>query len=440
MLAETNGRGWLRPFLTVWIGQAVSQFGSAVVQFALIWWLAELTNSATMLAYASIVGTLPYILVAPWAGALVDRWNRRIVMIVADGSIAVFSAGLALLFLFHVALPWHIFLVMFLRSVGGVFQWPAMAASVPLMVPKGHLARVAGMNQTLQGVMAIVAPPVAAFLLLLLPMQGIMLVDVSTALLGICPLLFLVIPQPPPITRPEGVQSKLGSLQHDVRAGIRYVWRWPGLRTVLLLGGLVYFIMAPTVSLGPILVRTYFKLGVKELGILQAAMGIGLVLGGLLLSVWGGTKKKVFTVAGGVLGIGIGTTLIGLTPSWLFYLAVGGAFLSGAMVSVANAPLTAIIQSCVDPRMQGRVLTVFNSIISIISPLGLAIAGPLSDLFGVHIWYLVAGIACLAMGILAFFLRSVQNLEEEGLRHMEAMARIDFVPVEREGEKAENEI
>jgi MFS transporter, DHA3 family, macrolide efflux protein len=434
MQAETNGRVWLRPFLTVWVGQAISQFGSAVVQFALIWWLAELTNSATMLAYASIVGTLPYILVAPWAGALVDRWNRRIVMIISDGSIAVFSAGLALLFLFHSVHPWHIFLVMFLRSVGGVFQWPAMAASVPLMVPKAHLSRVAGMNQTLQGVMAIVAPPVAAFLLLLLPMQGILLVDVCTAVLGIFPLLYLAIPQPPPLTRPEGVQSKLGGLAHDVSAGIRYVWRWPGLRIVLLLGGLVYFIMAPTVSLGPILIRTYFKLGVKELGVMQAAMGIGLVLGGLLLSVWGGTRKKVFTVAGGVLGIGIGTILIGLTPPSLFYLAIAGAFFSGAMVSIASAPLTAIIQSCVDSRIQGRVLTVFNSIISIMAPLGLAIAGPLSDLFGVHIWYLVAGVACLVMGFLAFFLRSVENLEAEGLRHMEAMASIDFVPVEREGE------
>jgi DHA3 family macrolide efflux protein-like MFS transporter len=129
-----------------------------------------------------------------------------------------------------------------------------------------------------------------------------------------------------------------------------------------------------------------------------------------------------------------------LTPPWLFYMAVGGAFFSGAMVSAANAPLTAIIQSCVDPRIQGRVLTVFNSMISIISPLGLAIAGPLSDLFGVHIWYLVAGFACLIMGSLAFFLRSVRNLEEEGLRHMEAMARIDFVPIERGSEKPEYDI
>jgi DHA3 family macrolide efflux protein-like MFS transporter len=440
MLVETNGRGWLRPFLTVWVGQAVSQFGNAVVQFATIWWLAALTNSATMLTYASIVSALPYIILAPWAGALVDRWDRRIVMIISDGSIGLFSAGLAVLFMLHVAIPWHLFLVLFLRSVGGVFLWPAMAASVPLMVPKDHLGRIAGMNQTLLGVMQIVAPPAAAFLLLLLPMQDILLVDACTAALGILPLFFITIPQPASIAQIGDVKSKFGSLQQDVRAGIRYVWRWPGLRTVLVLGGLVYFIMSPTVSLGPILVRGFFKLGAKELGIMQAAMGIGIVLGGLILSVWGGTKKKVYTIAGGVLGIGVGTTLIGLTPPWFFYLAVGGAFLSGAMVAAANAPLTAIIQSCVDPRIQGRVLTVFNSMISVISPLGLAIAGPLSDLFGVHIWYLVAGIACLVMGILAFFLRSVRNLEEEGLRHMEAMARIDFVPVERAGEKAEDDI
>jgi len=413
-------------------------FGSSIAQFALIWWLAERTNSATMLAVASIVSALPYILVAPWAGALVDRLNRKKVMILADGAIALVAAGLALLFLFGVAKPWHIFLMMFLRSVGGVFQWPAMAASVPLMVPENHLGRVGGMNQTLQGVQIIVAPPIAAFLLLLLPMQGIMLVDIFTALVGILPLFFIHVPQPPKVHVPKEIQSRLGLLRHDMRAGIRYVWRWPGLRTVLLLGGLVYFIMAPTVSLGPILVRTYFNLGAKHLGFVQSAMGIGIFIGGVALSIWGGTRKKVYTVASGLIGMGIGTVIIGLAPGWFFNLAVVGAFLAGMMMSVANAPLTAIIQGSVDPRIQGRVLTVFNSIMTVISPLGLAIAGPLSDVFGVHTWYLVAGIACLVMGILAFFLKSVQNLEAEGQRHMEEMARIDFVPVKRSGESDED--
>lgn len=439
MQPNGNGRAWIRPFFTIWIGQAVSLFGSSLVQFALIWWLAERTNSATMLAVASIVSALPYILVAPWAGALVDRWNRKKVMILADGSTAFVSAILAVLFFYHLAQPWHVFVIMFLRSVGGVFQWPAMAASVPLMVPENHLSRVSGMNQTLQGILTIAAPPIAAFLLVILPLYGILIIDISTALLGIVPLLIIAIPRPPALATPKGANSRAAVLSSDVRAGIRYVWHWPGLRTVLLIGSLVYFIMSPTVSLGPILIRSYFKLGVKELGFLQSAMGIGMFLGGLALSIWGGTKKKVHTVAAGLIGIAVGTLAIGVTPRWLFNLAVGGAFIAGMMVSVANAPLTAIIQSSVDPRYQGRVLTVFNSLLSIISPLGLAIAGPISDIFGVHLWYLIAGLACLAMGILAFFLRSVQNLEAEGQRHREEMARIDFVPLKRAGEPAEND-
>jgi len=427
----------MRPFFTIWGGQAVSTFGSSIVQFALIWHLAEQTNSATVLAFASIVSALPYIFVAPWAGALVDRWNRKRVMILSDGSIALLSLVLLLLFYTNHVRPWHIFAIMFMRSVGGVFQWPAMAASVPLMVPENQLGRIGGMNQTLQGALMIVAPPVAAFLLTFMPLWSIMAVDVSTALIGIIPLAITAIPQPPVRFGPGDIQSKVGSIKNDIRIGLRYVLRWPGLRTVMLLGGLVYFIMSPTVSLGPILVRNYFHGGAKDLGFVQCAMGIGIFIGGVVLSIWGGTRKKVYTVAGGLVGVGIGTLIIGFSPPHLLNLAVAGAFIAGLMVSVANAPLTAIIQSSVDLRVQGRVLTVFNSLISVISPLGLVIAGPLSDIFGVHVWYIIAGLGTLSLGLLAFLLRSVQNLEEEGRKHREAMARIDFRPVSRETEKDE---
>ncbi len=440
MAAHNEERAWMRPFFTMWSGQAVSMFGSSLVQFALIWYLADRTNSAITLSFASIVSALPYIIIAPWAGALVDRLNRKKVMIIADGSIALVSVITVFLFYFNAIQPWHVFVVMFLRSVGGVFQWPAMAASVPLMIPQNQLSRVGGMNQTLQGILTIVAPPAAAFLLAVLPLYGVVLIDIVTAVVGITPLFFIAIPQPPVIAHQEAIKSKLGILMSDVKIGIRYVWQWPGLRTVLLMGGIIYFIMSPTTALGPILVRTYFKLGAKELAYIQSAMGIGLFLGGLLLSLWGGTRKKVYTIAGGLVGIAVGTTIIGLTPPWLFSMAVVGAFIAGMMVSIASAPLTAIIQSSVDTRIQGRVLTVLNSSISVISPLGLAIAGPISEIFGVHIWYLVAGGVCLVMGILAFFLKSVVNLEEEGRRHNEEQARIDFKPLSRAGEHDETNL
>src|SRR5215216_6313487 len=151
---------WTGRFFTIWFGQALSLFGSALVQFALIWWLTQKSGSATVLAVATLVGMLPQIVIGPFAGALVDRWNRRLIMIFADATIALFSLLLAYLFATGVVQIWHIYAVMAVRSLGGAFHFPAMAASTPLMVPKEQLTRINGLNQALQGVNGLVAPPV----------------------------------------------------------------------------------------------------------------------------------------------------------------------------------------------------------------------------------------------------------------------------------------
>ena len=142
---------WAARFFTIWSGQALSLFGSALVQFALIWWLTQKSGSATVLAVATLVGMLPQIVVGPFAGALVDRWNRRVIMIVADGTIAAFSLLLAYLFATGTVQIWHIYAIMAVRALGGAFHFPAMAASTPLMVPKEHLTRINGLNQGFAG-------------------------------------------------------------------------------------------------------------------------------------------------------------------------------------------------------------------------------------------------------------------------------------------------
>ena len=251
---------------------------------------------------------------------------------------------------------------------------------------------------------------------------------------AVLPLFFIAIPQPSAIAKPEGIESKLGILSSDVKAGIRYVWHWPGLRSAVVRRLCIFYYVTNGIP-RPHPDSQLFQARGQGTGIYAIGDGDWHAAGRYGASIWGGTRKKVYTVAGGLIGIAIGTIVIGVTPGWLFGLAVVGAFIAGMMVSVANAPLTAIMQSSVDPRIQGRVLTVFNSTISVISPLGLAIAGPISDLFGVHLWYLIAGLLCLVMGVMAFFLKSVQNVEAEGQRHMEQMASIDFVPVTRTGEK-----
>ena len=194
--SQTENKNWAPRFFTIWTGQAFSLFGSQLVQFALIWWLTQKSGSATVLALATLVGMLPQIVLGPFAGAIVDRSNRRMIMIIADTGIALFTLLLIYLFATDQVQIWHVYVVMAIRSLGGAFHYPAMAASTPLMVPEAQLTRISGLNQTLQGLMALIAPPAGAFLLGVLPTQGVLFVDVGTALLAILPLFFINIPQP----------------------------------------------------------------------------------------------------------------------------------------------------------------------------------------------------------------------------------------------------
>ena len=168
-----SSTNWARTFFTFWTGQALSLFGTQLVQFALVWWLTETTGSATVLATATLVGVLPNVFLAPVAGVLVDRWSRRTIMIASDGAVALATLALAVDFALGVVQVWHVYLALFVRAAVGTFQFPAAQASTSLMVPPEQLARVAGLNQMLQGGMIIIAPPIGALLLGVLPTPGV---------------------------------------------------------------------------------------------------------------------------------------------------------------------------------------------------------------------------------------------------------------------------
>ena len=399
---------WKRRFFTIWTGQQLSLVGSSAAQFALVWWLTMTTGSATVLATATTVALIPQILLGPLAGAYVDRWNRRLVMLIADSFIALVSLWLAYLFWSGSMQVWHVYIVMLARSLGGVFHWPAMAASTTLMVPEKHLTRIAGINQTMNGLLTIVGPPLGALLLALIPLHGVMLVDVGTALFAVIPLLFIAIPQP---VRLQTNGSKKASIWVDMREGFRYLWGWSG--AMALIGAALIFKVAltPAFSLVPLLVRKHFGGGAPQLALLDSVVGIGLLLGGLTLSVWGGFKRKVYTLLMGVIGVGIGVTITGFIPADMFFAAIGSVFVIGLMIPMADGPIMSIFQSTVAPEMQGRVFALLGSLTSISAPLGLAIAGPVSDRFGIQIWFVVAGILCIAVGISAFFIPAILHIE-----------------------------
>jgi DHA3 family macrolide efflux protein-like MFS transporter len=403
----------LRPFLTLWIGAAFSLLGSQLVQFALIWWLTQQTGSATVLALASIVGIAPQVILGPFIGPLVDRWDRRWTMILADASVALATFGLVILFWLGLAEIWHVYLILFFRAVGASFHGPAMSAATSLIVPQEQLTRVQGLNQILNGGLNIVAAPLGALLLQLLPLQSVLMVDLVTAALAIIAVLLVHVPQPPRDTKEEATESAAGQYWRDLRAGLRYVMGWRGMLVLMGLAMLINLILSPSMSFLPLLVTEHFQGTAWHLGILEAGLSIGVLVGGLLLGIWGGFKRRIYTSLLGVSGIGLSVMAVGLVPASWFPLAVAGIALAGLMMAFANGPLMAILQATVAPSMQGRVFTLLGSGATAMMPLGLAVAGPLADVIGVRTWFVLGGVVTLAAGIGGLFMRSLADIEQE---------------------------
>ena len=409
-----DGKPWKATFFTIWGGQALSILGSQLVQFALIWYLTIQTGSATVLATASLVGMLPNVILGPFVGTLVDRWNRRWIMLLADSIITLATIVLAVLFALDAVAIWHIYVVMFIRSLAGSFHGNAMSASTSLMVPVENLTRIQGINQMLNGGLNVVSAPLGALLLDVLPLQGILAIDVVTALLAILPLFFIQIPQPERIERGQVVQCEAkATVWQDFKAGLRYVLGWPGLLIVSLMTVGINFTIIPAFSLLPLMVKDYFGGNAIHLSWVESAMGIGMIVGGALLGVWGGFERKILTSMIGLMGMGAGTLILALAPSSALLLAVGGALLVGLMSPITMGPFFAVIQSTVEPDMQARIFSLLSSVGTGMTPIGLMIAGPVADRVGIQAWFLLGGSLCVLMGVTGLLIPAVMNIEEK---------------------------
>ncbi|MBL8049921.1 MAG: MFS transporter [Anaerolineales bacterium] len=402
-------KNWAVRFFSIFTGQAFSLFGSSLVQFALIWHLTQQTGSATVLATASLFGMLPQILLGPIAGTIVDRGNRRLIMIFADATIAIFTLLLAYLFWVNRVEIWHIYAALMIRSAGGAFHHPALSASTTLMVPKEQLSRVAGANQTLQGLVSIVAPPVGALFVAAMPTQNVLLIDIFTALMGITPLLIFSVPQP--IKENVDISAPKASFMQDLSAGFKYMAAWPGLLMLGLMATLLNFLLAPTSALTPLLVTKYFKLGALQLGSLDSLFGVGMIAGGVLLGVWGGFKKKIVTSLTGIILFSFAILAIAAAPADKFWIMLVSMFFIGFMMPMVNGPIHALFQSVVEPSMQGRVMSLVGSVATAMMPLSLIIAGPVTDATSYQTWFWIAGILNFVIGVGCFFIPALMNIE-----------------------------
>ena len=397
----------MRTFWTIWSGQALSLVGSQASQFALVWWLTEQTGSAAILSTATLVALLPSVVLGPAIGALVDRWSRRLTMIVADSAVALGSLVLAALFLTANAGTTVVLLFLLWRAIGGAFQTPAQQAATSLMVPAEHLSRVQGVNQMLQGGIGIFVAPLGAALLGLLGMTGVLALDVVTALFGILPLLVFSIPEP----ERSAERTRGAAVLRDFRAGLRYLRRLPGHMAFIGFAAGINLFLVPAFALLPLLVLQELRGDAGSLAWLTAASGVGVLGGGLLLGIWGGFRSRVRTALVAIVGVGAATVVLGMTPVGFFSLAVSAMFVVGACSAVVNAAIAAVLQATVAPDYQGRVFTLVASVATAMTPVGLLLATPIADLAGVRAWYVAGGIVCAVLGAAAFLVRPILAME-----------------------------
>ncbi len=371
MAQKREGKG-IRTFLVIWFGQLISLTGSGLTSFALGVYIFEGTHSTTLLAFNILAFMLPGILFSPLAGALVDRWDRRWAMILSDAGAGLSTLAVVILLHFNQLELWHIYLATFVSSAFSTLQWPAYSAATTLLVPKEHYGRASGMVQLGEAVSYLIAPVLAGALFGLIGLQGVILIDFVTFAFAVGTLLLVRIPRPE--TTAVGEEAK-ESLLREAFFGWRYITARPGLLGLLMIfAGFNFF----SSMIGPLLTAMLLILSTPEvLGIIMSIMGAGMLIGTLVMSVWGGPKRRIVGLLGEMLFASLCFALLGLSPS-LILISIAG-FVVMFISPLGNGCSQAIWQSKVEPDVQGRVFAVRRMLASIASPLGILAAGPLAD-------------------------------------------------------------
>lgn len=365
----------MRTFTIIWFGQFASLIGTAMTRFALLIWAYDQTGSATAVALLGFFSYAPYVLASPLAGDWVDRLDRRLVMVAADTGAALMTLTLLLLYAAGALQIWHLFAAQAFSGVFDAFQLPAYTAATTTLLPRRQYARASGMRSLADAGAQVLAPILAGLLLALVDIHGVMLIDVGTFLVAMVTLALVRIPPPAPA---PGDEPGAG-FRRRLAFGFRYIGQRPGLLGLLLVflginffAALTYFAILPTL----VLART----GGDEIavGTVMSALGAGGVAGGLVVSIWGGPRRRIHGVlAFAALSFLLGDTLFALGRQTIVWVA--GAFLAAFFVPFILAADRSIWQSKVPPGLQGRVFAVQGMARTVAMPLGYLLAGPLAD-------------------------------------------------------------
>lgn len=362
-------------FMIVWAGQLISVLASSMTQFALTIWAYQETGSATALGIISTAFLVPFLLLSPIAGVMVDRYNRKLMMMVSDLTAVTATAGILTLHAFGILEIWHLYIAAVINGLGNTFQWPAYSAAISTMVPKENYSRANGMMSLVESGPAVLAPILAGMLLPIITLTGVLVIDVITFFLAIFALTLVHIPQPEKTV--EG-QAESGGMLKEALYGFKYIFARRGLFGLLIFFVVLNFVIGISISLFSPFVLERTNQSSEMLGIVTSANAIGAVAGGLLIGLWGGFKRRMTSIFLGealtglflLVIFGLGRSL----PVWIIGVVIGGIF-----PIFTNGASQAIWQAKVAPDVQGRVFSARRMIAFSVGPITPIIAGLLAD-------------------------------------------------------------
>jgi len=378
-----NEGAWKRNAALFVGSQTISLFGSSLVQYAVTWYITLQTQSGMLMTISILCGVLPAFVLSPFAGVWADRYDRKALIVLADALIAVATLALAWLFWLGFEDVWLLFLLLAVRAIGTGIHTPAVGAALPQLVPEEALARVNGINGTVQSLVNLIAPMASGALLATVSLETIFLVDVATAAAAIGLLtLFVDLPK-----HARAAQANSTSYVKDLLEGFAYVRRHAFVRGVLLFLAVTSFLAAPIAFLTPLQVTRSFGAEVWRLTAIEIAFSAGMIAGGAAMAAWGGFRNRAHTFVSACAALGACAIALGIVPAFWTYLAMMA--LAGVALPLFNTPIIVLLQEKVESDYMGRVFGVVGMITTSMMPLGMLAFGPLSDRVDIE-WLLVA--------------------------------------------------
>jgi len=402
---ENEMSNWKRNIILFLSSQTVSLFGSSLVQYAIMWHITLTTQSGMMMTLFILCGFIPTFLLSPVAGVWADRYNRKLLIVVSDGLIAVSTLILAIVFMMGYDAIWSLFFMAAIRAFGTGIQTPAVGAILPQIVPKDQLTKVNGVNGSIQAIIMFVAPMVSAGLLTMASLELIFFIDVITAMIAIITLLgFLKIS-----VHEKASEQQTTSYLDDFKQGISYIQKSPFLKKFFIYFAIFFVLMAPAAFLTPLQVTRSFGDDVWRLTAIEIAFSIGMMAGGGIIASWGGFQNKIRTMMLASIIMAVCTFALGIVPIFWFYLLFMAIF--GIAMPIFNTPTMVLLQEKIEENYLGRIFGVFGMISTSMMPIGMLIFGPIADVIDIE-WLLIG--TGLLIFVLAIFLGRDKVLVEAG--------------------------